>query len=189
MVRAESSRRRDMGEPSSCHGQRRLAGIENVGIIKEQFVKERKRISDQLMATMTPEFVKNIERSKGQMQDANNAPTSGKDIKLDPSDLFNIDESALPPLQLTYPDLNEIQRFRLKMLFNKRLTSECKSSTREWTAFKNSNEAGFVSASSNNIRRRTAVMVCDKEHRHERVEQAAYLTGQVNEDAFSIVSA
>ena len=178
VVGAESSRRRDMGEPSSCHGQRRLAGIENVGIIKEQFVKERKRISDQLMATMTPEFVKNIERSKGQMQDANNAPTSGKDIKLDPSDLFNIDESALPPLQLTYPDLNEIQRFRLRIAVQQEVDKRMqKFNKRMDRQFRNSNEAGFVSASSNNIRRRTAVMVYRQRNIDmKEVERAAYLT-------------
>ena len=55
---------------------------------------------------MTPEFVKNIERSKGQMQNANNAQSSqnktgsAKDIKLDLSDLFSTDESALPRFSL-----------------------------------------------------------------------------------------
>ena len=48
MVRAAPSRIRVMGEPSARHGQKCLAALENVGAIKEQFVKERKRISDQL---------------------------------------------------------------------------------------------------------------------------------------------
>ena len=98
MVRAAPSRIRVMGEPSARHRQRRLAGLENVGAIKEQFVKERKRISDQLMSTMTPEFVKNIERSKGQMQNANNAQSSqnktGSAKDIIGNDLFSTDESS-----------------------------------------------------------------------------------------------
>ena len=50
--------------------------------------------------------------------------------------------------------------------FNKRMDRQ----------FRNSNEAGFVSASSNNIRRRTAAMVRQRNIDMKEVERAAYLT-------------
>ena len=155
-----------MGESPPRHGQRRLAGIENVGVIMEQFVNERKRISDQLMSTMNPEFVKDIERGKVQMQNTSDAsipqskPKNTKETKMNPSDLFGVDGSTLPPLQLNYPDLNEIQRFRLRIAvqqeIDKRMQKFNKKMDRQ---FKNSNEVGFISASANNVRRRTAAMV------------------------------
>ena len=63
------------------HDQRRLANVDNVGILMENFATERTEISEQLMENMSADFKKTIERGKMQMKSANQTTKDKKKVK------------------------------------------------------------------------------------------------------------
>ena len=91
------------------HDQRRLANVDNVGYLMEQYATERETISENLMENMSADFKKNIERGKMQMDNTdlanlnNRAKVKAKrDIKINASDLFSVDTTNLPQLLFSY---------------------------------------------------------------------------------------
>ena len=164
------------------HDQRRLANVDNVGILMENFATERTEISEQLMENMSADFKKTIERGKMQMKSANQTTkdkkkvNKKKDIKIDATDLFSVDTTNLPSLLYTYPDLNEIQRFRLRIAVRAQLEKRMEKFKRKLDKqLRASNNQGFISSSSNATRRRTALMVYRQRNIDmEEMEKEAY---------------
>ena len=166
------------------HDQRRLANVDNVGYLIEQYATEREAISENLMENMSADFKKSIERGKMQMDNTNlanfnNQPTAKakKDIKINASDLFSVDTTNLPQLLFSYPSLNDIQRFRLRIAVRSQVEKRMETFKRKLDRqLLQSRKQGLISAANNETRRRTALMVYRQRNIDmAKVEKEAYV--------------
>lgn len=165
------------------HDQRRLANVDNVGYLIEQYATERETISENLMENMSADFKKNIECGKMQLDNTNLANLNNRakvkaksGIKINASDLFSVDTTNLPQLLFSYPSLNDIQRFRLRIAVRSQVDKlmenfKCKLDRQ----LLQSKKQGLISAVNNETRRRTALMV----YRQRNIDMA-----EVEKDAY-----